>query len=231
MKKPYIKKFKNIGGIKVYFVDGRYIRENINKEFTNFGQFHRFSFIPQDEIWIDKERNPGEEKFFIDSMLSIRKSVEDGKTYEEAVKKADRVEKRERMTSQSTKDLKKEHKDVILSEIRKNKLMSFGKISVWIVNGKIVRDIYFLDFTEGGHDKVYSFIPENEIWIDNDLSIGERKFVLIHELNERWLMSLGKDYVSAHYSSSSLEFFCRKMKFSTPFVLIFLKFFNRFLFE
>ena len=229
MKKPYIKKFKNIGGIKVYFVDGRYIRENINKEFTNFGQFHRFSFIPQDEIWIDKERNPGEEEFFIDSMLSIRKSVEDGKTYEEAVKKADRVEKRERMASQSTKDLKKEHKDVILGEIRKNKLISFGKISVWIVNGKIVRDIYFLDFTEGGHDKVYSFIPENEIWIDNDLSIGERKFVLIHELNERWLMSLGRDYVSAHYPSSSIEFFCRKVKFITPIMLSFLKFANRFL--
>ena len=222
MTKPYVKKYKKVGGLTVFLVDGKYIRENIDKEFTNFGQCHKFSFIPQDEMWLDKERNPDEEEFFIDSMLSIRKSLEDGKTYEEAVKKADKIEKRERMASASAKELKKEHRDKILDEIRKKKVMSFGRFNVWIVNGKIIRDLYWLDFTEGGHDKVYSFVPPDEIWIDDDLSTKEVKPVILHEIFERFFMVLGFSYDWAHYKASKIEWFCRKNPFFLrPFMFIF----------
>jgi hypothetical protein len=98
-----------------------------------------------------------------------------------------------------------------------------GKIDVWLVNGESVRDKYYIDFTEGGHDLVYHFIPRREVWIDDDLSPKERKFVLLHELHERNLMSkalkkekhrvYGKElsniYAKAHHSSSEIEYFCR----------------------
>jgi len=42
------------------------------------------------------------------------------------------------------------------------------------------------------------------------LSLSERKFVFLHELHERNLMSLGKRYDFAHKSSSKIEYFCRK---------------------
>ena len=42
MKEPYIKKFLEIAEFKVYIVDGKFIREKIDEEFTNFGQHYRF---------------------------------------------------------------------------------------------------------------------------------------------------------------------------------------------
>ena len=54
-----------------------------------------------------------------------------------------------------------------------------GAVKVWIIQGGLVRSLYFIHFTEGGHDLVYPhFVPKNEVWLDDDLSPGERKFVL-----------------------------------------------------
>jgi Mn-dependent DtxR family transcriptional regulator len=80
---------------------------------------------------------------------------------------------------------------------------------VWVIRGDLVRDFYFIDFTEGGHDKVYHFVPEKEVWLDDDLNPRERKFVLLHELHERHLMSQGWPYHKAHRSASEIEHYCR----------------------
>jgi len=229
MKKPYIKKVKKVEETNVFIVDGRFIRTNIDKEFTNFGQHYRFPFIPQDELWIDKERVSGELDFFVTHLIVERKMMEQGKSYKEAIDIADEIEKKERAKSELSKMIKRLPKDERLEKVKKVKLISAGKISVWLVSGELVRSLLYIDFTEGGHDKVYSFVPENEVWIDDDLSLPERKFIIAHELNERWLMSRGKNYNSAHFPSSSLEFFCRKHEPTTPFIMFFLKFANRFL--
>ena len=65
------------------------------------------------------------------------------------------------------------------------------------------------DFTEGGHDYVYEFVPQNEVWIDNDLEELERPYVLLHELHERNLMAKGWTYSKAHEDSSKLEYHFR----------------------
>lgn len=214
IKKAYIKKFSDISGFKVWIVSGKYIRDNINEEFTNFGEHYSFKFIPKNEFWIDKERNPGEEKYFIDSMLAMSRLIAKGISCKDAAKVADRIERKERAKSKLMKNelkIKKSKRNVIKTVYKSLiKKYSNKKIKIWIVKGELVRDLFFLDFTEGGNDKVYSFIPENEVWIDDDLSLTERKFVLLHELHERNLMSLGKSYDSAHRSSSEIEYFCRK---------------------
>jgi hypothetical protein len=213
-KKAYIKKFSKVYGFKVWIVDGKYIRDCIDEEFTNYGQHYKFKFIPKNEFWIDKERNPGEEKYFIESMLVMNRLMSKGMSHKEAAKIANRIERRERSKSKlMKKELKiKETKGNVINIVYKNLIEKYSnkKIKVWIVKGELVRDLFFIDFTEGGHDKVYSFIPKNEIWIDDDLSPNERKFVILHELHERNLMSLGKDYDSAHKSSSEIEYYCRK---------------------
>jgi hypothetical protein len=56
---------------------------------------------------------------------------------------------------------------------------------------------------------VYHFIPEDEIWIDDDISQRERKFIILHEMHERNLMEKGMDYPSAHRSATEIEDFCR----------------------
>ena len=50
MKKPYIKKYGKVSGFKIYLVDGKYIRSNMDEEFTNCGQHYQFKFIPKDEL-------------------------------------------------------------------------------------------------------------------------------------------------------------------------------------
>jgi hypothetical protein len=214
IKKAYIKKFSEISDFKVWIVNGKYIRDNLDEEFTNFGQHYQFKFIPKNEFWIDRERNPGEEKYFIESMLVMNRLMSKGMGNKDAAKAADRIERRERAKSKLMKkelEIKKKKGDVI-STVHKNiiKRYSNNKIKIWIVRGELVRDLFFLDFTEGGHDKVYSFVPENEVWIDDDLDVDERRFVILHELHERNLMSKGKNYDSAHRSSSEIEYYCRK---------------------
>lgn len=96
IKKVYVKKVCDIDIFSVWIVNGEYIRTNINEEFTNYGQSYSFNFIPMNEFWIDKESVPGEEKYYIDSMLMMNRLIAKGMNHENAVKKADMMEKRER---------------------------------------------------------------------------------------------------------------------------------------
>lgn len=216
MKKPYLKKFAIVSGFNVFIVDGEYIRENIDEEFTNFGQHYQFSFIPKNELWVDKERVGWEYRYYIDSMLTINRLLEKGISRGEAIKIADKEERSERAKSQLVKKrikLKK-YPEKLIESVHKDLLQKYSdkKIRVWIVSGELVRDLFFLDFTEGGHGYVYSFIPKHEVWIDDDIEPDEIKFVLLHELHERNLMAKGMKYEAAHKSSSEIEYACRRKK-------------------
>ncbi len=212
MQKPYIKQIDTISKFTVWLVDGKYIRENIDEEFTNFGQHYRFKFIPLNEFWIDHERVPGEEYFFIHHLLVENRLMAAGMSYRQAIDKADLAEKRERRKVDiGQKGLRVKPTPEKLAMIHGRLLKTYCKyLSIWIVDGRAVRDLYDIDFTEGGHDKVYPFVPPGEIWLDDDLTPGERKFVLLHELHERHLMSGGMSYPQAHYDSSHIEYYCRQ---------------------
>jgi hypothetical protein len=215
MKPPYIKKFSKIFNFNVYIVDGEFIRTNIDEEFTNFGQHYYFKFIPENEFWIDEEKHKGEAQFYIDHMLAEYRLMKEGATYEKALEKANLKEERERKISKYLKmKLKKPlNRQQEIEKIRKKLIKKYcKKLKVWIVDGELVRDLFDVEFTEGGHDLIFPFIPKNEIWIDNDLSKREFKFVVLHEVHERNLMAKGWDYESAHKDSSKLEFACRNFK-------------------
>lgn len=212
MKKPYVKKLDRIADITVWVVDGQYVRGRIDEEFTNFGQHFRFRFIPMHEFWIDQEHGPGEEQFFIDHLLVEHRLMAQGLAYDKALAKADAVELKERRKAELVKQISKLSDRKTIENIHKQLLKKYsGAVKVWIVQGGLVRSLYFIDFTEGGHDLVYPhFIPKNEVWLDDDLSPGERKFVLLHELHERHLMGLGWPYFKAHRSASRIEYRCRE---------------------
>ena len=82
-------------------------------------------------------------------------------------------------------------------------------MKVWFVKGRLVRSVYDIEFTEGGHEHVYEFIPRDEVWIDNDVHQDEQGYVLFHELHERNLMANGQNYDTAHEESSRLERYYR----------------------
>jgi len=218
MKRPYIKKLGRAADFIIWIVDGKYIRDNIDVEFTNEGQHRGFNFIPKNEFWIDKNRNPEEDKYYIDSMIRMNKFLSEGMSYKDAVNKDDDIEKEERIKNYPKEILENPKKAIENKSIYLKLLKKYSrKIKVWIVDGKTVRDLFYVQFTEGGNEKIYPFIPKNEIWIDNDLSRREIKAVLLHELHERKLMSEGGEYLKydrraddAHKDSSRIESYCRK---------------------
>jgi hypothetical protein len=196
MRKPYLQLYKTIDGFDVYVVDGAYIRKNMNDQFTNFGQHYRFpSMIPTYEFWIDRENGGkrGEEaEYFIPHMKKEWELMRNGTMYPRAITEADEVEH----------DLRNQDES---SQYKIRELEKIGDIAVWLVNGKKIRDDCYIDFTEGGHDLVYDWIPKNEIWLDDDISKEERPYILDHEYEERCRMARGMPYNHAHNEASLLE--------------------------
>jgi hypothetical protein len=210
-KPPYLEKIDRRGNLAIWLVDGGYIRGHMDEEFTNFGQHYSFSYIPKDELWIEKETKTDERQFFIDHLLVEHHLMAKGVPYDKALLEADKVEKRERRRAGDIRRLTHHGKDLPDGrEVHARLWKKLGNgVSVWIVNGRLIRSVFDIDFTEGGHDYVYEFVPESEVWIDDAIEEKERGYVLLHELHERNLMASGWPYNKAHVESSRLEYRCR----------------------
>jgi hypothetical protein len=210
-KRPYVEKIEELGDLQVWIVDGSYIRSHKDEEFTDFGQHYRYPYIPTNELWIDREAKHDEQQFFIDHLLVEHRLMAKGMPYEKALPAADRRERKERRRAgdvsrlthhgQTLPDGKDVH-ERLWQKLKKG-------LSVWIVNGRLVRSVFDIDFTEGGHDYVYEFVPQNELWIDDAIEESERGYILLHELHERNRMAKGWPYDKAHAESSRLEYRCR----------------------
>ena len=210
-KPPYLRKDETRGDTQVWIVDGAYIRGHIDEEFTNFGQHYRYPYIPEKEFWIDEEAEHDERAFFIDHLLVEHQLMANGVPYGQAITEADRVERRERRRAGDVRKAThggRQLPDPKAVHERLWKKLESG-LEVWIVNGRLVRSVFDIDFTAGGHDHVYEFVPQEEVWIDDAIGEKERGFVLLHELHERNRMAEGLPYSKAHNESSRLEFRCR----------------------
>lgn len=186
----YLKKVGRRGKVSIWIVDGKKIRDSLNPEFTNYG-FHCHSpYIPENEFWIDKEAAPDEKRFFIAYMATVWKLIKNGWTYKQAVIQGELVERAERQKAKIVKELFQENHSDQIKTIHKSLAGKIADdISVWVVDGKLVRALFYIDFTEGGHYLVYPFVPKKEIWLDNDLVVKERPYVLLHETYELSLMA------------------------------------------
>src|ERR1041384_5256822 len=87
-KLPYLEKIDQRGPLGVWLVNGSYIRTQLDIEFDNYGQHSDFDFIPQNELWLDQETKPDEQKFFIQRMLVERRLRQQGRDPETAATKA-----------------------------------------------------------------------------------------------------------------------------------------------
>jgi len=209
---PYLERLLKRRGVEVWMVEGSWVRTNRDEDFSNFG--HHWAFprlIPKHEIWIDQESAPDEHRFYQSHAFLERRLMAGGLDYEMAHRKANEYERKLRITAgdlhkvRDGKDLPQPTK----CHTRLWKKLGNG-VTVWYVKGRLVRSVFNIDFTEGGHEHVYEFVPHNEIWIDDDLQQDEVAYVLFHELRERALMAKGMDYDSAHTEASRMEVHFRK---------------------
>lgn len=207
-KPPYIKKIDTVGKYAVWLVDGEHIRKEMNENFVAYDAHDHFDFIPKHEFWIDVQTDPADRPFFIDHLIIERGFIDAGYSYKKANEKADLYERKERQKAIAMSNLAKLKSDrkKLIEHIHKEQVKEYSDaVNVWLVDGFLVRDFLLVEYAEGGHDLVYPFIPAREIWIEHVLTPTEQQFIILHELHERYLMSLGKPYPHAHIGATIIE--------------------------
>jgi len=212
--RPYILGYlKTVEDVDVYLVDGWYIRNNLQIEFTSCAEHYQFpDLVPLNEIWIDLGLTDWDMEYAIYYLLWERRYASQGDSYALAVKKSDEreLEKRHEETGSPNPQLTTTER---VPEVHKKLLCTTTDgLEVWLVDGELVRSLFFVDFTEGRNAGApgSSYVPENEIWIDDQLLVGERGFVLFHELHEFHLIrDKGWNYLRAHRDSSAKELVLR----------------------
>lgn len=203
---PYLRRLGRRGPLAVWLVDGSFVRKNIDIEFSNFGSHYTIAEIPKREIWIDTETDPDEQRFFIAHAALEHRLRTKGADADAARHEANHAERRLRVAAGDLRKVMR-GRSVPNAELVKRerwKTLPSG-VAVWFVKGRLVRSVYDVEFTEGGHEHVYEYVPRGEVWIDDDIHEDERGYVVFHELHERNRMADGMDYDSAHAESSKLE--------------------------
>ena len=207
MVEPYVEECVGVQGFRVWIVDGFCIRNSMDPDFTNYGHHYLFPFIPENEFWLDL--NCGqikEDQYFIKRMLTEVELFRKGICRDIVMNLANLVEDEARARDPWEFDAKNP-----FPYIKAKQLNEPGSdVKVWLVKGAYVRTFVYSEFTHGGHDRIYCFIPKNEVWIDDSVTEEERPYIVFHEMHERNLMLQGMAYDPAHYRTLEVEMQLRK---------------------
>ena len=205
-------------GYDIWIIDGPLVRQKVYHEFVYGGNEQRYPFVPKGEIWIDNSISVEEYSYTLAHELNERLLMAKfGYTYTAAHDSSLQLEfKTRKMNSKISKshevslakvsptdcDGVKQLSTIADSIQLKNiYLQLFDKrdsISIWIVNGSLVRKEIYPDFGFSGNDKVYNFIPNKEIWIDAQISCEETEYSILCESEERYRLSKGQIYDDAY---------------------------------
>lgn len=204
----YEKKLDEQDGYTAWLVNGALVRKELDENFVEYDYHGHFHFIPEKEFWIDNEMSGKEYGLYIKRLLKETSFLKEGLSVVEAAHKADTFEETLRQNGKRMqKILASQNQEVFHHLLKKKQLEEYsGTVRVWLVDGSLVRSIYLLGYAEGGHDVVYSWIPKNEIWLEESLKHEERAFIVLHELHERYLMISQKmSYADAHHGATIVE--------------------------
>lgn len=202
------------GGYDIWIIDGNRVRQKIYKEFLYGGNEQRYIFNPKGEIWIDNAISCEEFDLTVahelnerhlmakygwtyeaahDSSLSLEqiirhKNLEVCSSHEASLKKVSVLD------SYNKKEIRHLPDSIKLQDIYRVPEGNRDGISIWIVDGYMVRKNIYPDFGFSGNDLAYHFIPAKEIWIDGQVSCEETEYSIALEMKERQLMETGKTY-------------------------------------
>jgi hypothetical protein len=205
-------------GFNIWIVDGTLIRKTIFNEFIYGGNDERYPFVPENEIWIDNGISSEEFETTIAHEINERNLMAKYKmAYFDAHDSSLAVELQMR---RNYKKLCEEHESILkevspidfdstqeisdipdkikLKNIYRVPLGERNGINIWVVDGYAVRRDIYPDFGFSGNDKAYHFIPDNEIWIDGEVSCEETEYSIAQETKEREMMDKGMSYDSAY---------------------------------
>lgn len=203
---------------KVWIIDGNTVRQKIYREFLYGGNEQRYVFNPEGEIWIDNAISCEEFDLTVAHELNERHLMAKfGWTYEAAhdsslmleqvIRHRNRevsaaheasLKKVSVLDSYNKKEIRNLPDSIKLQNIYRIPEGTRNDISIWIVDGYLIRKNFYPDFGFSGNDLAYHFIPAKEIWIDGQVSCEETEYSIALELKERQLMSEGKSYSDAY---------------------------------
>ncbi|HUX80795.1 MAG TPA: hypothetical protein VMV38_00495 [Candidatus Paceibacterota bacterium] len=204
----YLKKLDEQDGYTAWLVNGALVRKEFDENFVEYDYHGHFRFIPEKEFWIDDEMSEKEYRLYIKRLLKEVSLLKEGVSVVEAAHQADLFEETLRQNGKRMqKILTSQNQETLRRSVKKEKINEYsGVVSVWLVDGSLVRSVYMLGYAEGGHDVVYAWIPKNEIWLEESLKVEERAFIVLHELHERYLMlSQEMSYANAHHEATIVE--------------------------
>ena len=202
----------------IWIVDGNQVRLKIFSSFLYGGNEQRYPFNPKGEIWIDNAISC--EEYYLtlahelnerhlmakfgwkyitahDSSLSLEQTIRHSN--EEVCREHEASLKKVAATDyDNIKEIKWIPDSIRIQNIYRVPWGTRDGISVWIVDGYMVRKNIYPDFGFSGNDLSYHFIPEKEIWIDGQVSCDETEYSIATELMERKLLVKGKSYDDAY---------------------------------
>jgi hypothetical protein len=203
---------------KIWIIDGNRVRQHIYREFLYGGNEQRYRFNPKGEIWIDNAISCEEYDLTVahelnerhlmakfgwtyaaahDSSLSLEQVIRH-KNQEVCTAHEASLNKVSVLDFDNKKEIRNLPDSIKLQNIYRVPEGIREGISIWIVDGYMVRKNIYPDFGFSGNDMAYHFIPSGEIWIDGQVSCEETEYSIALELRERELMTKGKPYVDAY---------------------------------
>ncbi len=212
------RRITSLAGWSVFAVNAFAVRDAAlaEEEFGNFATNDDFPrLIPKGQIWLSDKNWESEGLFFIANAITQRKMLERGAAEDTAYDAGLAAERelRERVNGVKFRHGKPHRRvpdDVYVSRYATIPDERFD-ISVWVVDGNLVRSYYKTDYTEGGHGYVYPWVPQREIWVERALNPEELPFIVAHEYTEHRLMrDEGIEYDRAHEICSRVEFGLRR---------------------
>ncbi len=189
-------------GLKVYVVDGTYVRNNVDSDFVQGSGFNA-SYIPKKEIWIDWSVPPSEVHHLIENECRQAEELRSGKkkTLLGAYNAAKKTEDRDRRKEARLAKLK----SVAGTPWKKDAGMTCEHgLKIFYVDGEHVRTIDCA-FIQGGNEFRYGFVPKGELWVDWNVPVEEWPYVLFHECYETEKMRKGWSYDRAHTAAKRAE--------------------------
>ncbi len=208
----------NYEGYEVWAVDGAEIRKNIFNEFLFGGNSQRYPFIPDNEIWIDNAisceeylttlmHEVRERELMKNKNLSYFESHDSALALEYSMRKDFKSVAFHHEDSlgyvypydfDSVKEIESLPDSIRLSGIYRVPLGD----NIWVVDGYKIRSEIYPDFGFSGNYMAYSFIPEQEIWIDASMSVEEMMYSIQLEKSEISLLLKSFIYDSAYVNSA-----------------------------
>ena len=202
----------------IWIVDGSQVRLKIFSSFLYGGNEQRYPFNPKGEIWIDNAISC--EEYYLtlahelnerhlmakfgwtylashDSSLSVEQIIRHSndeicRAHEASLEKVPVTD------YDNIKEIKGIPDSIRLQGIYRIPVDTREGISIWIVDGYMIRKNIYPDFGFSGNDLSYHFIPPKEIWIDGQVSCEETEYSIATEMMERKGIEAGKSYDDAY---------------------------------